>query len=143
LSPFCWSVRIYWEDTDAGGVVYYGNYLKYLERARTEWLRSLGFSQHALAQDPGIVFPVTDVKIQYQRPARLDDELVISCDAQIDGAASISFVQRISRHAGAAAIAAETLAEAQVRIACVDASTFRPKRLPDFIKSALVAPEPN
>ena len=141
MSAFSWSVRIYWEDTDGGGVVYYANYLKYLERARTEWLRSLGFSQRALAQDPGIVFTVTDVNIQYRRPARLDDELIVSCEAKIDGAASISFEQRVSRHAGNAAAGAETLAMARTQIVCVDARTFKPKRLPPSIKNALGAPE--
>ena len=125
MSTFSWSVRVYWEDTDGGGVVYYANYLKYLERARTEWLRSLGFSQRALAQDPGIV----------------DDELIVSCDAKIDGAASISFEQRVSRYAVDAAEGAETLAVARAQIVCVDARTFKPKRLPPLIKNALGAPE--
>jgi acyl-CoA thioester hydrolase len=141
VSPFTWAVRVYWEDTDGGGVVYYANYLKFLERARTEWLRSCGFSQQALAQDPGIIFPVVNVTIQYRRPARLDDELLVSCDPQRHGATAIRFVQCISRHARDASVHAETLAEAQVRVVCVDAGTFRPKRLPSFLTNALHAPE--
>jgi acyl-CoA thioester hydrolase len=134
MSAFSWPVRVYWEDTDAGGVVYYASYLRFLERARTEWLRSCGFSQQALARDPGIIFPVVDLRIEYKRPARLDDELLISCAARSQGATAISFAQRIS--AGA-----HTLADAEVRVACVDAGTFRPKRLPSFLMNALAAPE--
>jgi len=142
VSGFSWPVRVYWEDTDGGGVVYYANYLKFLERARTEWLRSCGFSQQALARDLGIIFPVVDVTIQYRRPARLDDELLVSCDAQRHGATAIRFVQCISRRARDSSSDAETLAEAQVRVVCVDAGTFRPKKLPSFLTSALAAPEP-
>jgi len=132
---------VYWEDTDGGGVVYYANYLKFLERARTEWLRSRGFSQQALARDPGIIFPVVDMSIQYRRPARLDDELLVSCDPRRHGATAIRFMQCISRRTRDASSCAETLADAQVRVVCVDAGTFRPKKLPSFLSSALGAPE--
>ena len=81
MNVFSWQARVYWEDTDGGGVVYYANYLRYLERARTEWLRTQGVSQHTLARERGIVFAVTSVHIDYHRPARLDDELLISCEA--------------------------------------------------------------
>jgi acyl-CoA thioester hydrolase len=141
VSAFSWPVRVYWEDTDGGGVVYYANYLKFLERARTEWLRSCGFSQQTLARDPGIIFPVVDVTIHYRRPARLDDELLVSCDPQRHGATAIRFVQCISRHGRDAGCKAETLAEAQVRVVCVDAGTFRPQKLPPFLSNALTAPE--
>lgn len=143
MSAFSWPVRVYWEDTDGGGVVYYANYLKFLERARTEWLRSCGFSQQVLAQDPGIVFPVVNVAIRYQRPARLDDELLVSCEPTPQGMTSIQFVQRISRRPHDSDEPAETVAEAEVRVACVDASTFRPVRLPPFIVNALGASEPH
>jgi acyl-CoA thioester hydrolase len=142
VSAFSWFVRVYWEDTDAGGVVYHANYLNFFERARTEWLRSCGFSQRVLAEDPGIIFPVIDLAIQYRRPAHLDDELLVSCTAQRHGATSIRFVQRISRHPSGLPASAQTLAEAQVRVVCVDAATFRPKRLPAFLSNALAAPEP-
>jgi acyl-CoA thioester hydrolase len=141
VSAFSWPVRVYWEDTDGGGVVYYANYLKFLERARTEWLRSCGFSQQVLALDPGIIFPVVDMTIRYRRAARLDDELLVSCDPQRHGATAIRFVQCISRCTRAESHAQETLAEAQVRVVCVDAGTFRPKKLPSFLTSALAAPE--
>jgi acyl-CoA thioester hydrolase len=136
VRAFSWPVRVYWEDTDAGGVVYYANYLKFLERARTEWLRTCGFSQQALAKDPGIIFPVMNLRIQYKRPARLDDELVVSCEARQRGATAINFAQRISS-------GAQTVAEAEVQCVCVDAVSFRPKRLPSFLMNALGAPEPH
>jgi acyl-CoA thioester hydrolase len=142
VSPFRWASRIYWEDTDGGGIVYYANYLRFLERARTEWLRSLGFSQRALAEEPGIVFAVVSLNIEYRRPARLDDELLTTCDPEIEGAATIRFAQRIYRGGGEAPVndhgAPSLLVEASVRVACVDARTLRPKRLPDFLAKAAV-----
>jgi acyl-CoA thioester hydrolase len=125
-SVFSWPARVYWEDTDGGGVVYYANYLKFLERARTEWLRSLGLVQTQLAKDPGIIFVVASLTIDYRRPARLDDALMISSACARDGAACLRFDQRIMRND-------ELLVEASVRVACLDAATFRPKRLPDSI----------
>ncbi len=134
MSPFRWASRVYWEDTDGGGIVYYANYLRFLERARTEWLRSLGYSQRALAEQPGIVFTVVSLEIAYRRPARLDDELLITCEPLVEGAATIRFAQRIYRgEPGAGAPTSTLLVEASVRVACVDARTLRPKRLPDFL----------
>jgi len=142
LKSFCSTQRVYWEDTDAGGVVYYANYLKFLERARTEWLRAQGFSQHALARDPGILFAVTDVEVSYQRPARLDDELLVTCELARAGAASLSFRQHIYRRAAsAAAEVGDLLTTAQVRVACVDAQTLRPQRLPDVLQDLLTKHE--
>ncbi len=85
MSPFVWQARVYWEDTDAGGIVYYANYLRFLERARTEWLRARGISQLALASDPGVVFSVVALEARYRRPARLDDLLSISCEPAVAG----------------------------------------------------------
>jgi acyl-CoA thioester hydrolase len=138
---FCWAARVYWEDTDGGGVVYYANYLKFLERARTEWLRAQGVSQLALAEERGIVFTVTSVEIHYRRPARLDDELVVTCEPARAGGASLSFAQRIYRRAagGTAPEAGELLAMATVCVACIDARTMRPQRLPDFVVDILTA----
>jgi tol-pal system-associated acyl-CoA thioesterase len=127
MSEFTWRARVYWEDTDGGGVVFYANYLKYMERARTEWLRSMGHAQSELAEKFGFVFAVAEVKLNYRRPARLDDELTISCVPVPEGRASIRFRQVISRFD-------EVLVEGEVRVACVDAKTFRPRRLPDFIQ---------
>jgi acyl-CoA thioester hydrolase len=136
VSPFRWASRVYWEDTDGGGIVYYGNYLRYLERARTEWLRSLGFSQRELAEEPGVLFAVVSLNIEYRRPAKLDDELVITCEPAVEGAATIRFAQQIYRSAGAALTKDALLVEASVRVACVDARTLRPKRLPEFLAKA-------
>ncbi len=132
MTPFTWRARVYWEDTDGGGVVYYANYLKFMERARTEWLRSLGHSQSELADQYGYVFAVAEVKVNYRKPARLDDELLITCVPVPEGRVSMRFEQTISR-------GEVVLTEGEVRIACVDAKTFRPRSLPDFIK----APSPN
>jgi acyl-CoA thioester hydrolase len=136
VSPFRWASRVYWEDTDGGGIVYYGNYLRFLERARTEWLRSLGFSQRELAEEPGVLFAVVSLNIEYRRPAKLDDELVTTCEPAVEGAATIRFAQQIYRGAGAALIKDALLVEASVRVACVDARTLRPKRLPEFLAKA-------
>jgi acyl-CoA thioester hydrolase len=143
VRPFCWPARVYWEDTDGGGVVYYANYLRFLERARTEWLRALGFSQQALAREPGIGFTVVDVKIEYRAPARLDDELLVTCELQSVRAASLAFLQRVLRQTAppgstdAEALEAHALlATAEVRIACVDARSFRPQRIPERLLEA-------
>jgi acyl-CoA thioester hydrolase len=150
VSPFRWASRVYWEDTDGGGIVYYANYLRFLERARTEWLRSLGFSQRALAQEPGIVFTVVSLNIEYRRPAKLDDELVITCEPEAEGAATIRFVQRIYRRRiycdnsdapmndqpPADRPPDQLIVEASVRVCCVDARTLRPKRLPEFLANS-------
>jgi tol-pal system-associated acyl-CoA thioesterase len=137
VSVFCSPQRVYWEDTDAGGVVYYANYLKFLERARTEWLRAQGFSQHELVQRPGVLFAVTSVEVSYQRPARLDDQLLVTCELERAGAASLRFAQRIYRRAAED----ELLTTARVRVACLDARTLRPQRLPDFLQDILMQHE--
>jgi acyl-CoA thioester hydrolase len=135
LIPFVWQVRVYWEDTDAGGIVYYANYLRFLERARSEWLRARGVSQLALARDPGVVFSVVALEAQYRRPARLDDLLSISCEPQWEGGASIVFAQRIWRDP----LDEDLLVSASVRVACLDAATLKPRRLPPVIVRELSA----
>jgi acyl-CoA thioester hydrolase len=136
LKPFTWLARVYWEDTDAGGIVYYANYLRFLERSRSEWLRSRGISQGSLAEDPGIIFSVVSIEARYRRPARLDDVLAISCEPAREGGASLAFGQRIWRgdHAG------ELLFEATVRVACLDAASLKPRRLPPVILQGLGVP---
>ena len=124
MSGFSWPVRVYWEDTDGGGIVYYANYLRFLERARTEWLRARGQSQSELARTAGILFAVVHLELSYLSPARLDDELAVSVEVAPEGRASLRFDQRISR-------GAKTLVEASARVACLDAKTLRPRRLPD------------
>jgi acyl-CoA thioester hydrolase len=136
VKVFSWAARVYWEDTDGGGIVYYANYLRFLERARTEWLRSLGHSQQELAQTTGILFAVAGLSVEYRRPARLDDELIITCEPRSERATVMCFSQRIYR--GSATGAADNLlVEADVRVVCVDKQTLKPKRLPDFLVDVL------
>ncbi len=116
-------LRVYWEDTDAGGVVFYANYLKFFERARTEWLRHLGVGQQALRDSSGAIFVVTDTQVSYRSPARLDDELQVTVTLQHRGNASMTLHQQALRNGA-------LLAEGQIRIGCVDAATFRPRRIP-------------
>ncbi len=127
-APFCWPCRVYWEDTDGGGVVYYANYLRFFERARTEWLRALGHEQREIAEQLGLLFVVLRVEVDYRSAARLDDQLVVSCEPRASGRVSIEFQQRIHRNS----LEGELVAEARVRAACVDAKTLRPRRLPEF-----------
>jgi acyl-CoA thioester hydrolase len=137
VSVFRWPVRVYWEDTDGAGIVYYASYLRFLERARTEWLRSRGHSQQQLARERGIVFAVASLAIEYRSPARLDDELEVTCEPQPLGAASVGFGQRIYRVAPAGGQKTAPLLEASVRVACVDVRTLRPQRLPPFLTEVL------
>ena len=130
---FRWHVRVYFEDTDAAGIVYYANYLKFFERCRTEWLRSLGFDQRELAQRERLQFVVADLAAQYRRPARLDDLLLI--DAAIAEQARSWLVFRQHAHRGD-----ELLATARVKVACVDAGRLTPVRLPPLLLERLNAP---
>jgi acyl-CoA thioester hydrolase len=137
LSVFLWQSRVYWEDTDGGGIVYYANYLKFLERARTEWLRAQGVSQRALLAEPGIVFSVIALELQYRRPARLDDLLAISCEPGAAAGARLAFRQRIWREQPTGEPSGEPrgdlILEASVHIACLDARSLKPRRLPPVI----------
>jgi acyl-CoA thioester hydrolase len=133
VSAFVWQARVYWEDTDAGGIVYYANYLRFLERARSEWLRRRGVSQRALAEQPGVVFSVVGLEVQYRRPARLDDLIAISCQPTQCGGASLDFEQSIWRESAAG----ELLLSATVRIACLDVQSLKPRRLPAVIVQEL------
>ena len=126
---FVWPVRVYWEDTDAGGVVYYANYLKFLERARSEWLRALGFEQDELRDRAGLVFVVRRVEIDYLAPARFNDALEVSVELAAQGRVSIEVAQTIRR-------GPTGLASAHVKLACVEASSFKPARIPASILEA-------
>lgn len=119
-----WPVRVYYEDTDAGGVVYYANYLKFLERARTEWLRARGFEQTALAAVHGVMFIVRSIALDYRKPARFNDQLEVTVELRDIGASRIALNQAVRR-------GQEDLASAQVEIACVNTATFRPVRIPE------------
>lgn len=128
--PFSWPVRVYHEDTDSGGVVYYASYLRFLERARTEWLRALGFEQRALAERHRVAFVVRSLRVEYLRPARLDDALAVTVEPVETGAVRIVLAQRVVR-------AAEVLVAARAALACVNTGTFRAVRIPRELASAL------
>lgn len=123
-APFAWPIRIYWEDTDAGGVVYHASYLRFLERARSEWMRALGIDQSAFKEATGLAFMVRAMQLDFLRPALLDDELSVTVDVKEQRAASILFGQAIARADGA------ELVRAQVRVACVDIRRMRPAPIP-------------
>jgi acyl-CoA thioester hydrolase len=125
-APFVWPVRVYWEDTDAGGIVYYANYMKFMERARTEWLRALGIDQVRLKEEHGLMFVVVDVEAHYRKPARYDDQLQVTCKVRETTRASITLDQEVYR----AVVGGELLLDGRVRAACLDAQTYRPRPLP-------------
>jgi acyl-CoA thioester hydrolase len=128
------SLRIYWEDTDAGGVVFYANYLKFFERARTEWLRAMGFAQEELRHQTGAIFIVSQTTVRYLRPARLDDLLAVTVQVEHAGRAQMTIAQQAWRQMPQGE---ELLADGTIRIACVDAGTFRPQRIPMAIADAV------
>jgi acyl-CoA thioester hydrolase len=123
-SVFTWTVRIYYEDTDAGGIVFYANYLKFFERARTEWLRAAGIGQELLAAADGAMFVVKSAALDYHAPAKLDDELKLTLSIEKLGRASVHFVQQAWR-------GDTLLTTAHVKVGCVDCATLRPRSLPD------------
>ncbi len=128
---FRWPVRIYYEDTDAGGVVYYANYLKYMERARTEYLRAHGFELPALVDEQGVLFVVRGVEIEYLKPARLNDMLDVTLELTDHGRSQIGLSQQVMRgHV--------VLSRARVRAVCVDAQTLRPVRIPHLVRERLI-----
>lgn len=126
--PFELKARVYFEDTDAGGIVYYVNYLKFMERARTELVRTLGFDQSALQRE-NVIFVVHSVTARYYAPARLDDELVVTATVLETKRASIRFRQRVTR-------AGDLLCEGDVLVACVSADQYRPRAIPDKLREA-------
>ena len=123
---FNWSIRVYYEDTDAGGVVYHAQYLNFLERARTEWLRHFGFEHASLRENEAVIFVVHSINIQFKKSAKLDDFLTISSQVAEIGRASFEFLQTISLNQ-------QILIQAQVKLACVDAISFKPKPFPQPI----------
>ena len=123
-------IRVYYEDTDAGAVVYYANYLKFMERARTEWLRTLGFEQDELSRRDGVIFAVRSAKIEFLKPARFNDLLQATVRIGRRGNASLTFAQQIRR-------ADLTLCEGEVKVACLDAATFTPCPIPDRVRARI------
>jgi len=139
---FSFPLRVYWEDTDAGGIVFYANYLKFMERARTEWLRSLGIAQGRLREETGGIFVVSETQLKYHRPARLDDELLVTAELRQIGTASLIIGQRVlskSEQLADRGIPAEglLLCEGTIRIGWVDAATLRPSRMPRHVSGTL------
>ncbi len=128
LRTFSWPARIYYEDTDASGVVYHANYLRYFERCRTEWLRAVGFSQERLKNELSVAFTIADLNVKYLVPARLDDEIEIRLSLAHVGRASLRFEQSIRRRADE-----EILATGQFRAACVDMRAFKPCAVPPAV----------
>ena len=131
---FSWPVRVYWEDTDAGGIVYYANYLKFFERARTEWLRSLGLAQRVLRDSSGGMFVVSDAQVRYLQPARLDDELLVTARPQDVGRASMTIQQQALLKTPAENI---LLCEATIRVGWVHATSYKPARIPPTLLEIL------
>ena len=126
MKEFRWLVRVYYEDTDAGGIVYHTSYLKYMERARTEFLRALGYSQRQLRMEQGIIFVVNRIDIDFKRPAVVDDELTVTSAIDKVAGASLNFHQSIHRNS-------EELCKADVAVACLNAERHTPKRIPASI----------
>lgn len=127
---FKWSVRIYFEDTDSGGVVYHSNYLKFMERARTEWLRSLNLNQADLKKKDKIMFVVAKVYIDYKKAAQFNDALDIETSVDNIGASKVDLTQNIMKNS-------ELYTSAKISIACIHSETFKPQRIPKLIKQQM------
>jgi acyl-CoA thioester hydrolase len=131
LSEFSWPVRVYYEDTDSGGVVYYANYLKFMERARTEYLRSLGFEQDDLAQQ-GLIFAVHRAEIDYIKPARFNNALLVTAKIAQQKKVSLTFDQKVQQQSG------EVCSRGKIKIVCIDSKSFKPRPIPDVILRAII-----
>ena len=129
-ADFSIPVRVYYEDTDTAGVVYYANYLRFMERARTEWLRTLGFEQDKLSQEERIIFAVRAIKVDFFKPGRFNELLQATVGVRRVGGASLTFEQRVLRDA-------TTLCQAEVKVACLDVQSFAPRAIPAHIMSQL------
>jgi acyl-CoA thioester hydrolase len=129
-SDFTWNIRVYYEDTDAGGVVFYANYLKFFERARTEWLRAVDVGQQLLSESHNVMFVVKSTAVDYHAPAKLDDELKLSVVVERLGRASVQFIQEAWRVEGEDH---RLLASGRIKVGCVDTATFRPSPIPDDV----------
>ena len=130
MNGFSWPVRVYYEDTDAGGVVYYANYLKFMERARTEWLRKLGFEQDELIARDNVLFAVRHIEIEYLQPARLNDAIIIDVQLVDASAATLTLAQQITKQNESG-----VLCRGKVKIVCLKASSFKPTAVPPAIRN--------
>ena len=133
MKDFVFPCRVYWEDTDAGGVVYYANYLKFMERARTEWLRAMHIEQGPLKEQHGVLLVVAKVEADFKRPAGYGDLLQVTCRIAELGKASLRFEQQIFRNT----VDGELLLAGSTRIGCIAADNFKPRALPEIINAAL------
>ena len=131
-TEFTWPVRVYYEDTDSGGVVYYANYLRFMERTRTEWLRSLGFEQDRLLNDEGVLFAVRRAAVDFLSPARFNDRLLVSARITRRKKASLTFQQQITRQPDG-----QILCSGEVQIVCVDSARFRPCAIPRLVLAGI------
>lgn len=134
---FTWPIRVYWEDTDAGGIVFYANYLKYFERARTEWLRALGLEQRVLQETTGCIFVVSEANIKYLRSARLDDQLLVTAQLADLGRSSFTIRQEARMLAQPSDAVSTPLCTGSVRIGWVNGKTMKPARIPPGLQQAL------
>lgn len=137
LNEYGWNIRVYYEDTDAGGIVFYANYLKFFERARTEWLRACGVDQQGLAAQYGVIFVVKNVAVDYHAPAQLDDELNVTVVVRRLGRASLEFRQEAWRMGSDGA--RSLLATGDVKVGCIDAESLRPSPIPDHVTEKIKA----
>lgn len=131
---FTWPLRVYWEATDAGGIVFYANYLKFFERSRTEWLRSLGIAQQQLKESAGGLFVVSQTSVRYLKPCRLDDELMVTAQLVESGRASMTIAQQVLLKSGNAT---QLVCEGIIRIGWVNAASLQPARIPASILDRL------
>lgn len=136
MRDFTWTIRVYYEDTDAGGVVFYANYLKFFERARTEWLRAAGIGQQELSEEHRAMFVVKSTAVDYHAPAKLDDELKLSVVIERLGRASVQFVQEAWR---VGSTGPQLLATGRIKVGCVHTETFRPYPIPDHVLAKIRA----
>jgi acyl-CoA thioester hydrolase len=125
---FAWPVRVYFQDTDAGGVVYHANYVNFMERARTEWLRTFGYSNAGMMKELGVMFVVRTIKLDYLKPAQLDDALLVTAHIKEIGRSRVILLQEIMR-------GEERLAEGEVHLVCVDVNTFKPVSVPEILRN--------
>jgi len=132
MQAFVWNVRVYWEDTDAGGVVYHARYLHFFERARTEWLRSLGVQQAKMAEQDNRIFTILNMNIDFVQAARLDDELEVSVHSAHASGARMTFDQAIKRRSDG-----QLIAKTNVSAACLRADKFKPTRIPEWIRAEI------
>jgi len=134
MNPFVWKIRVYWEDTDAGGVVYHSQYLNFFERCRTEWLRSIGVHQARMAREDNVLFAIRHMDIDFIKAARLDDELDVTVHTANAGGARVTFSQDMTRRPDG-----QRVASAELTAVCLKADSFTPTRVPQWIRAEIMS----